>query len=444
MGNTTTSNTTDTTHFIDEHAPALKRGSQWLKEKRQASREAFNSFPLPHRGLHLWRYTNPAKFLVNQDNITDTHLAKRYDDIEKMALSHLKQGRLSGLITDLDGREIKLYGIDKLTKKDVVVSTISDAIDRHQNLVEEHLYQLISRKTGKFEAMNGALFHDGIFIYIPDDTTIEEPLHLLHETGGKNTTHFPRLLIIVGRNAGLTVIDEYGGGSSDMEQGISYTNGAVEIFGLENSYIRYISLQRQEMDARLFLTHRAAIKRGATMLTIPLVFGGSISKQNFGVILNGEGAESNMYGLLFGSAYQHFDNHTLHHHAVGNTLSNIDFKVVLKDRAISAYTGLIRIDKNAKACEAYQENRNLLLNKGTKAQTIPELEILNEDVKCSHGATIGPIDPMSVFYLTSRGIDPAEAVKMIISGFVASTLGRIPGDLKERIADFVSQRLENI
>jgi Fe-S cluster assembly protein SufD len=442
--NTTPASTTDYAYLIDELAPELERGPQWLRQKRQGSRQAFNSLPLPRRGLHLWRYTDPEKFLIQYGKVTEVPFADDYDTIEKEARSRLEQGLLSALVTDYCGQEIKFHGSEDLFGRGVVISTLSEAVDGHQELVEKYLYQLVNGQTGKFEAMNGALFNDGIFIYVPDNVTVEKPLHLLRESGRENSAHFPRLLIVVGGNAELTIIDEYGGGSTDTDRGVSNTNSAVEIFGLEESRVRYVSLQRQMSGGHSYLVHRARIERGATMLTIPLVFGGSISKQNFGVILNGEGAESRMYGLLFGSEYQHFDSHTLHHHAASRTMSNIDFKVVLCDRAESAYTGLIRIEKGAKICEAYQENRNLLLNKGTIAETIPELEILNEDVKCTHGATIGPIDPMSVFYLTSRGIARDEAVRMIISGFVASTLKQIPEDLQERISNFVAQRLENI
>ena len=180
------------------------------------------------------------------------------------------------------------------------------------------------------------------------------------------------------------------------------------------------------------------------MITVPLVFGANLSKQNFGVILNDKGADSSIYGLLFGTRRQHFDYYTLHHHASGQTTSNIDFKVVLRDKALSAYTGLIRIDEGAKVCEAYQENRNLLLSPGCRAETIPELEILNEDVSCSHGATIGSVDPQMLFYLASRGIPEDSAVRMIVSGFVASTLELVPDDLRERVSGFVDQRLEDM
>jgi Fe-S cluster assembly protein SufD len=306
------------------------------------------------------------------------------------------------------------------------------------------MYQLVNEGTGKFEAMNGALWNDGIFIHVPDNVTIEKPLHLMREAGNGNSSVYPRLLVIVGRNAELTLIDEYGGGSHEFDAGTSYSNGAVELFGKQDSRVRYVTLQRQARATNSYLTHRARVERGGSMLTIPLAFGASLAKQNIGVILSGEGADSRMYGLLFGSARQHFDNHTLHHHAHGQTTSNINFKVVLRDKASSAYTGLIRIDPHAKVCEAYQENRNLLLNSGTKAETIPELEILNEEVSCSHGATVGPIDPMEIFYLNSRGIHTEEAVRMIVSGFVASTLKLVPEDLRERISGFVATRLEDI
>jgi Fe-S cluster assembly protein SufD len=444
MEMTTVTKPDDAIYQIDELAPALRRGPQWLRERRLHERETFNNTPLPRRGLHLWRYTDPAKFLISQESVKDTAIAEGQDAVEAVALSHLQQGHLAGLVSDFGGREIRIHGSEQLTKSGVVIASLSDAVKKNHALVEKLLYQLVNSRTGKFEAMNGALFNDGIFIYVPDNVVIDRPLHLLREAGHENSTYFPRLLVIVGENAEVTIVDEYGGGSQDFERGISHCNGVVEIFGGPDSRIRYVALQRQAGATRTYLTHRARIERGASMLTVPLVFGGAVSKQNFGVILNGEGAESTIYGLLFGSEYQHFDNHTLHHHTAGKTFSNIDFKVVLRDRAVSAYTGLIRIDKSARGCEAYQENRNLLLNKGTKAETIPELEILNEDVKCTHGATIGPIDPLSVFYLTSRGIRYPEAVRMIVSGFVESTLKRIPEDLKERITEFVAQRLEGI
>jgi len=367
-----------------------------------------------------------------------------FSQVEVIERRHVDDGTLCGLVTSFAGRDISIYGCDTLARQGMVVMPLSQAVDDHFELIETHLYSLVNNTTGKFEALNGALWNDGIFVYVPDNVVVEKPLHLLRQAGKAGSAQYPRLLVVVGRNAELTLIDEYGGGSTDINEGHSYSNGAVEIVGLADSRTRYVSLQRQAAGMHSYQTHRARIERGATMLTIPLAFGGSLSKQNFGVILDGAGAESNMYGLLFGTDRQHFDNHTLHHHTSGQTRSNIDFKVVLSKKAISAYTGLIRIENDAQTCEAYQENRNLLLSEGARAETIPELEILNEDVSCSHGATVGPIDPTMLFYLSSRGIPKAEAVRMIISGYIASTLKLVPADLRERITEFVGHRLEDM
>ncbi len=430
--------------LIDEHAPELHRGPDWLTERRQEARASFNDQPLPRRGLHLWRYTDPGKFLMDKSLVSDTSFGENYDMVEQLELQHLKDGHLAALVSDLGGREIQIHRSESELPEAVVIASLSEAAQAHEEIVQKYLYELVHKDTGKFEAMNGALWNDGIFIYVPKNVEVTKPVHLLREAGRNKSAHFARLLVVIEDNARLTIVDEYGGGSFDIADGRSLANSVVELYGGPNSHMRYVPLQRQASGMTSYLTHRARIEQGATMLTVPLAFGGAISKANFGVTMNGEGADSRMYGMLFGTGRQHFDNHTLHHHAVGKTFSDIDYKVVLRDRAVSAYTGLIRIDNGAKVCEAYQENRNLLLNKGTRAETIPELEILNEEVSCSHGATIGPIDPEQIFYLGSRGVDRERAVRMIVGGFVADTLKLVPEDLRERITSFVAQRLEDI
>jgi len=399
-------------YIIPDSTPELGLGPDWLKERRRSARHYFNEQPLPHRGIHLWRYTDPS------DLIAFTHEA---------------------------ADEVVDYNIpDEARKNGVIVTSLAEAIKSHFELVEPHLYQLVNSDSGKLEAENSALWRSGAFVYVPDRVAISDPIHLIHRVGKDTSSAFPRTLIVVGRQSEITLIDEYEGGPETDNNGHAHLNGAVEIIGMEASRTRYISLQRLSRATRMYQTHRARIDRSATMLTIPLAFGGSLTKQNFGVRLDGAGAESRIYGLLFGSGRQHFDNHTLHHHAHGETYSDIDLKVVLRDKALSAYTGLIRIEQDSRNCEAYQTNRNLLLNLGTRAETIPELEILNEDVSCSHGATIGSIDPLEVFYLRSRGIPTQEAVRMIVTGFFASTLKQVPEDLRERIGGYVAERLEGL
>ncbi|MBD3402263.1 Fe-S cluster assembly protein SufD [candidate division GN15 bacterium] len=440
----TTKTTQETDYTIPAVAtPALERGPVWLRERRKLSLDTFNSTPIPRRGLHLWRYTDPEKFLIAADRM-DTAFVEHFDEAEQVEKKHFDEGSLAALAIDYGGRRMDVMISDTTASKGVVIKPLSDAVESHHDLVEEHLYGLVSSRIGKFEAMNSAMWNDGLFVHVPANTTIERPIHLIREAGRAGSATFPRLLVVVGDNAEVTLIDEYAGGAAQTADGFAYSNGAIELFGGQDSRVRYVSLQRQGHGTISYLTHRARIGKGASMMTIPFAFGASISKQNFGVQLDGTGANSKMVGLLFGAGRQHFDNHTVHHHSVGQTFSDIDFKVVVRDKSRSAYTGLIKIDQNAKTCEAYQENRNLLLNRGTKAETIPELEILNEDVSCSHGATVGPIDEMQIFYLTSRGIAHDEAVRIVVSGFVQSSIKMAPPDLQERLSDVIAERLKDL
>jgi len=416
---------------------------EWLRDARTNSLAAYNTSAIPQRGLHLWRYTDPAHFIIEDTGPSDMSFVRNHVEVDEALAKEVFEGRLDGGAVELGGRRLCYHISDHLASYGGILAPLTQAIKHHEKKVRPYLYQLVNENIGIFEALNGALWEDGIFIYVPDDTVVENPIHIRHEASLGRGRQFHRVLAVIGNNSEVSIIDEYDGGS-DGTDGHGYTNSAVEIFGGRDSRIRYVSLQQQSGGVTSYLTQRARIDAGGNIQTIPLVFGAELSKQNFGIMLNGPGAESAIYGLLFGSGRQRFDNHTLHHHASGQTLSNIDFKVVLRDKAQSAYTGLIRIEHDAPTCQAYQENRNLLLNKGAKAETIPELEILNEDVTCTHGATVGPIDPEMVFYLTSRGMMPDDAVRMVVSGFVAKTLGRMPEKLKERIERFVSRRLEGI
>lgn len=422
---------------------SLNEGPEWLKSRRVDSLNRFNNTPLPKRGLHLWRYTDPARLLTDFSEQASKVTKFDSSSIENFIKAQLDSNQLSALVVEQDG-EITSHGIEKLLATGITVESLSEAAARDDQRVSKHLYEIVNSNSGKFEAQNSALWQGGIFIHIPRGVAVKEPLYLLRKLAGAGNTSYPRLLIVAEENSELTIIDDYVGGPETDSGEKSYSNIVIEIFGAANSHLRYVSLQNLNTGSRSYLTHRARIDRDATMLTVPMMFGGSECKQNFGVLLDGIGAKSKIIGLQMAQGYQHFDTHTLHHHSANNTYSDIDLKVALKEKSNSAYTGLIRIDHDAAGCEAYQTNRNLLLNPGCRAQTIPELEILNEDVMCSHGATVGPVDQESIFYLKCRGIREDDAVRMLVSGFVESTLIMLPEDIRPRIREIVETRLREI
>ncbi len=406
----------------------------WLYDLRQQAWEFYQDAPLQPRIVHLWKYTKPEWFLPQ--NIEE--------QIKTLPIiSEIKASEIAPLKPEFAGfgcnrGDIVSYTrlADDLMNSGIIFTDMPTAVRDHGDLVQKYLGKLIGYDFGKFEALNMALWNSGLFLYIPPNTELERPIYMHRQPNARY--NMPRLIIIAGENSKATIIDEYAGRGNGY-----YANSAVEIFVEASSRVRYVNPQNLSSTARSYLTQRAQVDNNAELYTIFASLGSDVSKNNLGTVLAGRGANSRILGVLFGDGKQHFDHHTMHHHTAGDSYSNIDFKVVLKDKALSAYTGLIRIDENTLNCEAYQENRNLLLGKDTRAETIPELEILNDQVSCSHGATVGPIDPEMVFYLKSRGVSTDEAVRIIVGGFVEPLLNLIPEDLRQMMRNMVNFKLSN-
>jgi Fe-S cluster assembly protein SufD len=210
------------------------------------------------------------------------------------------------------------------------------------------------------------------------------------------------------------------------------------------SRVRHVLLQTWGAGTRGHLTVRSRVGRDADLLSVFATFGGQRVKVEMMTDLQGEGARSRMIGVALGGGDERFDHHTGHRHLAGRTWSDIDFKSVAADRARCSYTGLIRIEETARGSEAYQVNRNLLLSGNSHADAIPKLEILNEEVSCSHGATVAPVDQDQMFYLQSRGMSPGEALRLVVRGFLEKTLQGIPEGLRPEVEKLVESRLAGI
>jgi Fe-S cluster assembly protein SufD len=325
----------------------------------------------------------------------------------------------------------------ELQRSGVIFKDLYQACLENGKYTENHLGSLIGPDFGKFEALNFAIWNNGLFLYIPPGVVIEKPIYLRRYPTGKITVS--RILVMVDNNAEATIIDDYSG---QCEGECSQLNCAVEIMAGDAVNLRYVNLQRFPSEMKSYITIRSRIGRETNIKSIFGSIGGAATKVNAGTILTGPGANSEMYGIIFGEKKQHFDYHTMQHHKASDSFSNLNIKVVLKDKANSAYTGLIKIEKDTANCEAYQENRNLLLNPGAKAESIPELEILTDQVRCTHGATMGPIDPEQIFYLKCRGIKETEAVKMLVTGFAESLLGQLPQDIAGMLRDLIHVKME--
>ncbi len=421
-------------------ATAEERGEpEWLSRMRVEAVERYASQPLPDRVTHLWRYSEPQEFtpraaLLREAAGGPPSFEGWPPEIEAL----LGSGELSGAALVAGGSLIETSLDPDLAAKGVLLVDLHRASREHSDRVRGLLGTLVPAGAGKFEALNAALWRGGVLLHVPRGVEVPKPIHIWNAVGPGIVAS--RLVVSAEEASDLMVIDEYAGGAARPAQVYS----VVEDFAGPSARLRHLTVQRLGMNAILHLSQRAQVARDGKALSVIASLGGSLAKADLGTILGGQGAEVELLGFLFGEGRQHFDHHTVHDHRAGNTHSDLDFKVVLKDRSLSAYTGLIRITPDAPKSEAYQENRNLLLNDGARAESIPELEILTDEVMCTHGATVGTLDPEHLFYLGSRGIPRPEAKRMIVGGFIEPTLNRLPADLKERLRAHVDRELESI
>lgn len=417
---------------------------EWLRARREEAWSWTAAQELPDRVAHLWRYTDPAKFLP--DKVTPVMPGEATDAAAEAAKFDVEGEELAGFLVHQDGA-VLAAGLDEgLRDAGVVLTDLQTAATEHADLVEAHLGVAVPFEHGKFAGLNTALFSGGTFLYVPADVVVELPLHVRYRAGTDLSAIFPRLLVIVEKGAEVTLIDEYAAAPDASGNGAAprvVANGVVEGHVGRNARLNYVHVQLWGERTRSHLTQRHLVDSDGTASSIIVSLGGYYNKADIGTVLQGGNAMSEMVGVCFGNGRQHFDHHTEHVHAHGHSYSDMDIKVVLEDRARSAYTGLIRIDLDAPQSEAYQENRNLLLDDTCKADSIPELEILNDEVRCTHGATVGPIDEEHVFYLMSRGLSERQAERAIVEGFFEPAASRIADEaLRERIWAHIGNKLE--
>jgi Fe-S cluster assembly protein SufD len=379
--------------------------------------------PMPDAVQHLWRYTDAASLLPNGELVIGGPVVSdAHPSLPAGGAAVTLQACAPPHVTL--SPEAKQAGVQALP-----------LAEAGRDLVR--LGQLVGADHGLFEAINAAVWSAGALVHVPRRARLTGPIHVLVPAIAATT--LPRLLVVVDEQAEVTIIEEHTAGSSG-----SHVIGVSEVFLAAGAQLRYVLLQRWEPGVIGHLTLRAELQRDANLVTTLACFGGLRAKWDVGTRLVGPAAQSEMVGVVVGEGRQHLDMHTVQDHRVGHTWSNLDFKVALTGRARSVYTGQIRIEPHAAGSEAYQENRNLLLSDGCRADTIPELEILTDDVRCTHGATVAPVDPEHVFYLQSRGIPYDEALHVLVRGFLETTIRRIPQGLRDQIDVIVEDRLRHL
>jgi len=409
-------------------------------------REAWSRYaelPMPSTASEEWRYTDveeldPLAFRpVAPEEDAGLEVAELPEAVREILAG--EQDR-SGVLVEVDGRIVHRRLDPELAARGVTFLPIRLAARERPELLREHF--LTSEVAGweeKFWSLHTAFLTQGYLLHVPENVKVEDPVHVFRYVEGEGALLATHSLVVAGRGAEITCIDEYI--SPDLPEPTLSVNGA-EIVGGENATVRYLSLERFGKGALHFSVQHNVARRDTRLSGFNVSLGGDLSRADVTSHLVGQGSESEMLALWFGDGDQHFDYHTLQHHAAPHAYSDLLYKGALEGRAESVFRGLIRVDEGAQLTDAYQTNRNLLLSEECHATTLPNLEIEADDVRCSHGATVGQVDPDMLFYLMSRGLDRRSAERLLVFGFFDEVLDRMPVEgARRRVGEAIEEKI---
>ncbi|MFN2304197.1 MAG: Fe-S cluster assembly protein SufD, partial [Anaerolineales bacterium] len=381
------------------------------------------NLPFPDPKDEAWRRTDirnlqTSKFILSVGS-------DGYERPPAQLLSPLISGKKrSGEIVSGAIETIAIIDED-LEEKGVIFKDFHRAELEHPDLLARLLGEIVSPDEDKFTALAAALGSDGVFLYVPKDVVIEQPLHSLYWGAGKNKAFINHLIIWLEEGSAVTFVHENASPHNQSDPQLLH-NGIVEIHVGKRAKFNFVELQSWGQNVWSFTRERAHVMAGGTLEWIFGAMGTHLTKNFSDINLLEGGAKTRVSGFYFTDGNQHLDLDTQQNHLAKNTISDLLYKGALVDQSHTVWQGMVYVAPGAFGTDGYQANRNLILSKGAHADSIPGLEILADDVQCSHGATVGKIDENELFYLLSRGIPMKEAKQLIVMGFFTPILERIP------------------
>jgi Fe-S cluster assembly protein SufD len=394
-------------------------GSQprWLQSLRQKAFERFSDVGFPTTHDEDWRFTNVSAVSGTPFELAEPVTVSK-EQLAAFGASHFRCQLV--FVNGLFSRELST--INALPNGVRIGSLAAQLADSPES-VEQHLGRYLNIERDAFAALNSAFIEDGIYVEVPDGVVIEEPFYALFLTvpGSSPSMNHPRNLIVAGNNSQLTVVEDY----VSLGEGTSFSNTATELIAGENAHVEHYMIVREGEKAYNFSTLRIQQGRNANVATHSLLLSAALVRNNVHPVLAGEASECLINGLFMANGRQHMDNYMLVEHASPHCDSRQFYNGILNGNSRGVFHGRIIVHKDAQKTDAKQTNRNLLLSDDAQIDTKPQLEIYADDVKCTHGATIGQVDENALFYLRSRGLDEVSARHVLLLAFANECLERM-------------------
>ncbi len=426
--------------FTRDMARALSvnwQGPEFVHTYQEKAWENYETLPMPTTQDEAWRRTDLRNLEVDSFNFVEKSDARLAPPEELLA--PLASNEHGGQIV-LTPTNSSIFLSESLKQQGVVFVDLLTAERENPDLLERILGQVVRSSESKFAAAAAALSQNGILVFIPKNVRVNEPLHSVLWGAGTHEAIFSHILILLEEGSSVTYVHE--SASRTEAEGQSLHAGIVEIHVGAGAHLNFVELQSWGEHVWNFSHERARVDRDGVLDWIFGAIGSHLTKNFTDVDLLGEGAVGRMSGFYFTDGVQHLDHDTQQNHLAPHTTSDLLFKGALKDKSRSVWQGMIYVAPGAQKTDGYQANRNLVLNPDARADSIPGLEILADDVRCTHGATVGKIDVDQVFYLQSRGLSYSEAEKIIVEGFFDPIMQRIPYEgVRQRLQKAIQEKM---
>lgn len=406
-----------------QDGPLLANGASpaWWEALRSSQWQKFQKIPAPSRKNEDWRFASVTK--LSTDSFSAYPQVKNPAGIVKRSEAGFETSGLAVFANDQSLHRTPLSA--DLVNAGVIWETIESALEKHPELLQKHfMKQPVALGSEKFAALHGSFCRAGMLIYIPKGVEVKLPLAAFHWIDGEGVAVFPHTLLIAEAQSKVTVVDFL----RSSGEGMGLACAVNDIYAGPGSQVTYIASQGWNEETLNFLVNSISVDQDASSRSLFANLGGSFSRLESKSSLLKSGARSEMLAFSLGDGSQEFDQRTLQLHSAPNTWSDLLYKNALDFHSKSIFKGLIRVQPGASKTDAYQSNRNLLLSGDAEADSMPGLEILNDDVRCTHGAATGQIDEEQLFYLLSRGISEAAAKRLLGFGFFDDVLKRLANE----------------
>jgi Fe-S cluster assembly protein SufD len=398
----------------------IKTSPGWLADRRRSAWDAYQALPMPSSLRDEdWRRTD-----ISRLHVEEYRPVEEVDEAFIGAMRRQRDGAAqnAAFVIDAPTGAPRLEGADPLQAQGIIVTTLEEAAARHPELVQRALGS-VGTAESKFTALWNAMWRGGAFVYVPSGVEGMLPVWVAHAATGEGSAVFPATVALLDEGASLTLIDVYASPAGDASL---FSDATAALVLGRDARLDYHTLQQWGEGVWHMALQRAVLGANARLRFFGASLGSRLQKAYWETILEGTGAEADIWGICFGDGSQHLDHQSLQTHRGSETRSNLQLKVAVRDRARSVYSGLIDVEPAAVHADGYVQNRNLLLSPGAKADSVPRLEIRANDVRCGHGATAGHVDEDQRFYLMTRGVPRQEAEALIVRAFFDDSVHRAP------------------